>query len=61
MSFLARSSFRTAVKRPATRFRSFTTEPVPATKEWILEQEAQVHHAEGYLLSSVVHIQYLLD
>lgn len=46
MSFLARSSFRTAVKRSATRFRSFTTEPVPATKEWMLEQEAQVHHAE---------------
>ncbi len=61
MSFLARSSFRSAVKRSATRVRSITTEPVPATKEWILEQDAQVHHAEGYLLSSVIHMQYLLD
>lgn len=61
MSFLARSSLRSAVNRSTTRVRSFTTEPVPTTKEWILEQEAQVHHAEGYLLSTVVHIQYLID
>ena len=54
MSFLARSSLRSAVKRSAARARSFTTEPVPAKKEWILDQEAKEHHAQGYLLSSMI-------
>ena len=51
MPFLARSSLRVAVKRSTARVRSFTTEPVPARKEWILDQEAKEHHAQGYLLS----------
>ena len=50
MSFLAGSSLRSAVKRSAARVRSFTSEPIPAKKEWILEQEAKEHHATGYLL-----------
>ncbi|KAF8736015.1 hypothetical protein AX14_001020 [Amanita brunnescens Koide BX004] len=45
MSFLAGSSLRSAVKRSAARVRSFTSEPIPAKKEWILEQEAKEHHA----------------
>ncbi|KAK2462000.1 hypothetical protein APHAL10511_006463 [Amanita phalloides] len=46
MSFLARSSLRGATRRSAARARSFATEPIPAKKEWILQQEAVQHHAQ---------------
>ncbi|KAF8632581.1 hypothetical protein AX15_001789 [Amanita polypyramis BW_CC] len=45
MSFLARSPLRSAMRRNTARIRSYTSEPIPARKEWLMELEASEHHA----------------